>query len=535
MALRNSPKDRYASVERFADDVRRHLNAEPVSARPDTLRYRAGKFVRRRRVGVGATALTFLLVIVLAASMSLQAGRIARERDRAEQVTTFLVELFEAFEPLEARGVTVNVAEVLRHGVDRAREELANRPLLRATIFDAIASVYELQGLHEMAEPLLEEALDARVAALGPAHLDVAHSHRRLAELRYERGNYRTESLYRAALATYRDRLDPEDVDIIRTEIGLALLLRARGSYAAADSILRQTLQHARGRDELSLDVPIVLVFLGKLRTRAADYEEAERLIREALTLRRSLLGEDHPAVANALDALGEIMLDRGDFEPAEALFKEALAIRYRLYEGDHTDIASGLVYLARARHAVGDIRAADTLLLRALPIFRRAFGEGSADFAEALEHLGVTRRASGDLESADSLFAQALSIWRAKPIEPTHDRPATLLIRIGELCMAQHEAEAARPLLTEGLALREASLPPDHWQIAQAQSLLGADLSLLERFAEAESLLIEGYSVMRANRDEADDLVRQAKRLLDEHLDRTRAAAASRRSDRAP
>ncbi|HYX20247.1 MAG TPA: serine/threonine-protein kinase, partial [Thermoanaerobaculia bacterium] len=56
MALRKEPDRRYASVEQFAEDIRRHLDGRPVSARKDTLRYRAGKFVTRHKASVAATA-----------------------------------------------------------------------------------------------------------------------------------------------------------------------------------------------------------------------------------------------------------------------------------------------------------------------------------------------------------------------------------------------------------------------------------------------------------------------------------------------
>src|SRR5262249_940387 len=57
MAMRKEPERRYQSVEQFSEDIRRHLAGLPVSARQDTLGYRAGKFIRRHKLGVAATAL----------------------------------------------------------------------------------------------------------------------------------------------------------------------------------------------------------------------------------------------------------------------------------------------------------------------------------------------------------------------------------------------------------------------------------------------------------------------------------------------
>ena len=84
-ALQKDPKRRYASVDLFADDVRRHLAGLPVSARKDTLTYRMAKFTRRNRAAVLASAVVVLALIAGVVATAWQA-RIARvERARAER------------------------------------------------------------------------------------------------------------------------------------------------------------------------------------------------------------------------------------------------------------------------------------------------------------------------------------------------------------------------------------------------------------------------------------------------------------------
>jgi non-specific serine/threonine protein kinase/serine/threonine-protein kinase len=63
MALRKEPPRRYATVEQFSEDIRRHLEGLPVIARKDTFGYRAGKFVGRHKVGVAAAALVVLTLL----------------------------------------------------------------------------------------------------------------------------------------------------------------------------------------------------------------------------------------------------------------------------------------------------------------------------------------------------------------------------------------------------------------------------------------------------------------------------------------
>ena len=85
MALRKEPQRRYGSVEQFAEDIRRHLEGLPVTATKGSWSYRAGKFVRRHRVGIAAAALVvFTLLGGMAATI--RQAHIARvQRVRAEK------------------------------------------------------------------------------------------------------------------------------------------------------------------------------------------------------------------------------------------------------------------------------------------------------------------------------------------------------------------------------------------------------------------------------------------------------------------
>ena len=78
-ALKKAPAERYASADAFADDLRRHLRHQPVSARPDALSYRALKFVRRNRTPVALLALVILALLAGLAGTMTQAQRATRE------------------------------------------------------------------------------------------------------------------------------------------------------------------------------------------------------------------------------------------------------------------------------------------------------------------------------------------------------------------------------------------------------------------------------------------------------------------------
>jgi non-specific serine/threonine protein kinase/serine/threonine-protein kinase len=100
-ALEKDLGRRYGSPQELATDIRRYMADEPVLATPPRAAYRARKFVRRHRIGVAATATAMLVLPAFAVTMTIQTGRIAAERDRAnreagksDQVATFMTELW---------------------------------------------------------------------------------------------------------------------------------------------------------------------------------------------------------------------------------------------------------------------------------------------------------------------------------------------------------------------------------------------------------------------------------------------------------
>ena len=82
-ALKKAPAERYATVDAFADDLKRHLDDQPVSARPDSRTYRFRKFVRRHRLTVAAASLATMGLLAGTAGTAWQAIEASQEREEA--------------------------------------------------------------------------------------------------------------------------------------------------------------------------------------------------------------------------------------------------------------------------------------------------------------------------------------------------------------------------------------------------------------------------------------------------------------------
>ena len=148
-ALDVDPLRRYGSVEKLADDIRRHLSGHPVAARRATFAYRAQKFVRRNALAV-ATGAAIVVVTALAFAATLHQKRIAERRfDEVRSLARSVVfELHDAIAPLPgstaARELLVRRALVY---LDRLADEAESNTPLQMELAGAYLKIGDVQGL----------------------------------------------------------------------------------------------------------------------------------------------------------------------------------------------------------------------------------------------------------------------------------------------------------------------------------------------------------------------------------------------------
>ena len=512
MALRKEPQRRYSSVEAFSEDIRRYLEGRPVGARKGTLGYRAGKFIRRNSRLIAAAVVVFALAIGFGVNTAVQARRVARERDKAERVSAFLVDLFEVSDPDEARGNTVTAREMLDKGAAKIEAELKGQPEVRATLMDTMGRVYMKLGLYDKALPLFEEALRTRKQLLGNEHLEVAASLNSVASVLYFKGKLDSaEVLYREALGIRRKLLGNEHPDVATSLNNLANVLDGKDDQAGAETLYREVLAMRRkllGNEHP--DVASTLRSLGSVLLAKGDYAGAEALNREALAMQRKFLGNEHPSVARSLNSLAVVLKRKGDPAGAEALYREALAMKRRLLGNDHLDVASSLNNLGNLLGEKGDYPGAEAHLQEALAIYRKVRGNEHPDVARSLTNLADVWRAAGEPVKAEPLYRQALEM-RRRALPKGHTDTADSLLSLATLLSERGGWKEAEPLAREGLDIERKADPHDDADVAWAESVLGGCLTSARRYDEAEPLLLGGYSILKAKRGERTSETREA------------------------
>jgi len=549
-ALRKEPARRYASVELLAEDLRRYRTGLPVLARPSTLGYRVSKFVGRHRLGVGVAALLALVILGLAATMTVQAARLARqrdeirrERDKAVQVAGFLEEIFSAADPAQARGGTVTAREVLDRGAARITAELADQPEVQAALAAAIGRSYGGLGLYDRAEALLQQSLVLRRQVFGASHPEIAESLFDQAALYYARGDLElAEATFRQVVQMRRALLGGADPAVAEGLNGLGLVLISKAKFDAAEPVLREALAINRehyGND--NEEVGSNLGNLGLLMKQKGDLAAAEVLYSEALAIFRRLFDAPHPQVVIQLNNLALLQSDRGEFAAAEASYRETLAVARRVYGREHPQIALFLANLAGVLSARGKHEEAERLARESLALRRRLLGGENEQVARGLNTLATILEEKGELAQARASYEESLRIFRlsfsaehprigavlanlanlllqqgdpaaAEPLARqalairrralgvAHPDVGSSLVSLGSIRLARGAAEEAEPLLRQGYETLRAALS-EHWRTADARSQLGACLAVRGKAAEAEPLLTSGYETLLATR----------------------------------
>jgi serine/threonine-protein kinase len=498
-ALAYDVAERYASVEALIRDIDHYLKEEPLEARPGSVQYRLGKFVRRNRRPVLAVCLVFTLVVGLVIFFTVRLAR-ARNAALAEAARTkrferFMLNLFRGGG--DAPPSTEMPAIAL---LDRGLKEAASLhadPETQADLYETLGSMYEVLGNYPKADALLRASLDKIKAALGPDDPKVAESLLQLAVLRGDQAQYKeAERLARLGLDVASRHSSLDSIPVLQAKVALARVLIQSSSYdkvaALLDPIVRVQPANEEGRfilkDSLTAD-GVANYYLGR-------YEAAESLDRRALALDRQLFDKGHPQTGTDLMNLATVKTTLAEYAEAESLYREALGIIESWYGPDQPDTAACLSILAHTLALEGKNTEAETLARRALRIQEQTYGAVHPYVAYSLGTLGKLATKRGDLAAAKQDLTRAIEIDRTLFGEGSHFTAASM-VDLTEVYMKEGQNARAEQMLREAVNVLIAKFPPGDAHIGFAEVSWGRALLRQKRYVEAETQLAAGYQIL--------------------------------------
>ena len=467
-ALEKERARRYTTPSEMAADIRRYFGNEAVQAGPPTVRYRAGKFVRRHRTGVVAAS---IVVVALVAGVvgttigMLRASRAERAARRAAATANatagFLEGLFKESYPGRARGRSPSAREILDRGATRIESELQDQPLVRARLSGIIGDVYRDIGEYDDAGRFLHESVAILEAARPVDSLSLAAAYNRLGIFQRVTGRLDSaRTIYELALGIRERALGPADLDVAASLNNLATVYALEDDFDRSIPLIRRALAiRERALDPNDPLLGATYNNLGTMLSESGDRESARPYYEKNLRIQEAQPGPETPGLAAAVYNLAGLEFDLDRYDVARPLYERALALLVRVYSPNHVEVSSALLNLGKVATRQGDYARAESTLASAAAIRTKVFGAGSS-----ME--GKVDRARGDLWRREGRLAEArLALTRAVRSFEHGARAesleiATTLLDYARCLRDMSDRRGERVALTRALAIREALLP---------------------------------------------------------------------------
>jgi len=272
--------------------------------------------------------------------------------------------------------------------------------------------------------------------------------------------------------------------------------LRQRGAYGEGIAVAQRQLEiRRRLLGERHPDVADSINDVAALLQGKGDYAGAEAFYREALAMWRDILGPEHPDVAASLNNLGVLLQAKGDYAAAEAFHREALAILRKLLGAEHAKVALSLSNLAALLSDMGNYAGAEPLFRRALATRRQLLGPEHAHVALSLSNLAALLIAEGEYAGAEPLLREALAL-RYRLLGNEHPQVAESLNNLAGLLRGKGDIAGAEPLCRQALAMWRRLLGPEHPHVALSLNSLAQLLLIRGDYVGAEPLLREALAL---------------------------------------
>jgi serine/threonine-protein kinase len=501
-ALKKDPAERYSSVAALADDLRRYLGNEPIRARPDTLSYRAIKFVRRNRTVVALAALAILATTAGVAATWMQVRTARTQRDlairqfaRAERISDLNQLLLTDVAPM-GKPVTVNQLLALEeHIVEREHyDNAANHVDLLLSIGDQYSGEDEnekalrvLKQAYQLSRGLKERSIRAKascvlsgamvsIGELARAEALFAEGLRELgdelqfgpdrafcllrgSEVAYRNGDS-TKAVARARAAEHALQESPaaSDLQELNVLVTLGGVYGDAGQFSESFPIFERAnaLMTSLGYDEtqkavkLFNDWALILGYAGRQM-------EAEKTYRRAIDISRANQTEDAVSPVLLYNYAG-VLRELGRFSEAADYAERATAKARRA--GEQILLAQADLQRARVYRDWKDFVHADLLLADLEPRMRHLLPPGHYAFASLASDKGLLALAEGKPSRALQFANQAIAIDEASIARggPCAAYMPILLTRRSDVELALDKRDAAAADAGRALELLQSS-----------------------------------------------------------------------------
>jgi tetratricopeptide (TPR) repeat protein len=419
---------RYDTANGLGMDIQRHLDNEPVVARPPSALYRLQKAVQRNKAAFGtvvAIVAVFILGAVASMTEAIRATRAEHDQSRlraaaqteaakSEQVAQFLKDMLNGVSPAVARGRDTRLLrEILDQTAQRLDTKLKGQPAVEADLQETLGGAYQAIADYTNALAMNRKALALREKLYGKEHPDVANSLHNISGALGSLGRLTEAETYcRQALAMRQKLLGPTNLAVAQSLWYLGGMLIEQKRYAEAETNLNRSLAlRKKLQGEEDLEFAESLTWLGNALFNQGRLAESEAAARQALAIHVKQHAYEHPGVIEILGQLGWNLRAQGKLGEAEASFRKAVDLGRRVLEPGHPDIRHPLMGLADSLSEQGKFAEAEGYHREALTITKKLPGEHHKDLTPLYDGLGWVLREQGKSAEAEVILREVVTL----------------------------------------------------------------------------------------------------------------------------
>ena len=249
-----------------------------------------------------------------------------------------------------------------------------------------------------------------------------------------------------------------------------------------------------------------LLISTTTMKTKAQLYEsqrnyiESERLIKKALDIKKKLLGNDHPDVAELLNYLALIYKKNNKLIESELLYKKALRIRMKKLGKEHPDVAITIYNLANLYYSQKRNEKAIQLFTKSLKLTENTLGNDHPRVACILNNLACSNEKNIDRER---LFRKALTILE-KYFDDEKPFVLKILDNIASLCEEKKEYYEAEKIYLRILKVKEMNLGEYHQEVIHLLIKIAELYENQDKFIKSEFI----YKKILQNKDKFNSFI---------------------------
>ena len=517
--LEKDRQRRYDTANGLAADLKRHLDNEPVLARPPSAAYKFQKAFRRNKLvfsAAAAVAVALILGVIVSAWQVVRAKR--AEADAKAALHFIHDDVLSQASPGYQANRDLTVRALLESIAGRLDQATGRPPLVEASIRQTLGSVYTELGDYPRAVRHYEGALRLQREHLGESHPDTLRSLYGLVMARWWNGDLaQAEPLTREGLEISTRALGERDPLTLQFMQARAFVMMTLGEmpWTELEPFYLKALklhQEVLGTNDLGT----LKLIQGLSHGYVINWQEAkaESLTVEALA--RSQLATNHPQTSMLTIALGWTYAQLNQLEKAEDLARRSWVLRRSILGKTNSRTLSSALILATVYVHQQQFDQAEPLTAEALGQRRSLAGINDLYLPHQLSELGWAYLEQGQVAKAAELCDWGLQAMPRKP-DVSHVMLPRIITQLGAVRLAQEKYSEAEALLRESSRLAEKRWPDVAYRY-YVMSLLVASLAGQKNYTDAEPLLLQSCQGLQQRQASLPPILNAPRRITEAH-----------------